>query len=179
MINFNPNQTSMTKINVNYISGFSEAEKERANMAIDLLRKLINTEEFAIKVREIPSFTRNTIPQKTGGEKYYHEEILNLIRSGEDLNSEADGVINLKLKLYDGERSEVGHTSMSTLEISTFRGYFADNDIAYYASHLMHEYMHVIGFTHGKFDMFKKRHKTVPYRIGKTVFKMLTANADN
>lgn len=163
----------MTRINTNFLEGFSNDEIERAKIAINMLEETINSEVFKEKVLAVPKFTKNKIKRKTGNKRYNNQEILDLILSGEDLNNPADGVINLNLKLYDSEKNEIGHTNMTTLQISTYRGYFSEKDIENYAAHLLHEYMHVIGFVHGHYDIFGKRHKTVPYRIGKLTLKIL------
>ncbi len=166
----------MTTINTVFLEGFSDEEKEKANIAIEMIRELINSEIFKEKVLAVPSFTKNKIKRKTGNKRYTNQEIYDLILSGEDLKNPADGVINLKLNLYDSEKNEIGHTNMTTLEISTFRGYFLSKKIKNYAAHILHEYMHVIGFVHGRYDIFGKRHKTVPYRIGKLALDILNQN---
>ncbi len=163
----------MTTITVNFLEGFNETEKKKASKSINLLENIINTQEFKEAVLKVPSFSKNKIKRKTGNKKYSNQEILDLILSGEDLKNPADNIINLNLDLYNGEKNEIGHTNMNTLTISTYQGYFNKKDIKLYAAHLLHEYMHIIGFIHGRFDIFGKRYKTVPYRIGKLTYSLL------
>ena len=164
-----------TQIEANYIEGFSNSDIIRAKEAIEILEALVNSQEFKKAVISERRFKRRKIKTKSGNHKYTNTEILNLILSGEDLKNSANNIVNLNLKLYDSKKNEIGNTNTSTLIISTYRGYFINSDIKCYTCHILHEYMHVIGFTHSFFNVFGREY-TVPYRIGTIAKKILNCN---
>lgn len=159
---------SQTRVQLVFVDGFSDEEKEKVEMNIDKLEKVLNSSEFKKKVQEA-KFVRRRIKQYK--RRFSSEEILQLILGGKELNSEYDSMITMKLKLYDSEKNEIGHTDKD-LVINTFRGYLANNPIEDYLSHILHEYCHVMGFRHA-FYRLPFRSKSVPYALGNIVLELL------
>ena len=88
---------------------------------------------------------------------YTNEEIKELLWTGDDeIGEPKDGIINLKLRAKDYEqnkkgRTKHGGTNKNTLLISTNRSTrIHSKKKGTYACHLIHEYMHVLGFKHRK-----------------------------
>ncbi|WP_109301761.1 hypothetical protein [Aquimarina sp. AU474] len=164
-----------TTIQVNYIEGFNQQHLVKANQAIQLVQDLVNSNAFKEAVLSVRRFKNPRVRRRTGRRRYSNQEILDLILGGRDLNNPADQIMNFRLRLYDSQVNEIGNTNMTTLIISTFKGYLEDNAVGCYAAHLLHEYMHTIGFTHSRFDIFG-RDRTVPYKIGKIARDLLGAD---
>jgi hypothetical protein len=166
------NCQSQTKIEIDFISGFNENEKKIVLDNISKLEKLINSKEFEEKIVNSKTFYRNKIPFISKKNKYTNTQILSILKSGKELNTIKDNIINLKLHLYDSKKNEIGHTD-SNLQIHTHRGYFKNNPIEYYLSHILHEYCHTLGFKHSYWKL-PFRSKTVPYKIGNITKELLT-----
>ncbi|RZJ22054.1 MAG: hypothetical protein EON51_09155 [Acinetobacter sp.] len=97
-----------------------------------------------------------------------------------DISRTQDYSIDLRLKLYDKYRggNEFGYTGMEDRITSTHRCYVLNNDVKCYASHLVHEYMHQIGFRDVKSWRGGKWTKinSVPYKVGRLVDKFIANN---
>ena len=88
---------------------------------------------------------------------YTNQEIHDLLWHGDDeIGEPKDGVINLKLRAKDYEQNKKGltkhgGTNKNTLVISSNRKTrIHSKKVGEYACHLIHEYMHVLGFKHRK-----------------------------
>ena len=165
---------AQTKIEVRFIDGFTDIEKEIVIKNISKLEKFINSKDFENLVINAKPFKRNRIKNYSNSKKYSNREVLELIRSGKEFNTKPDSIITLKLILYDSEKNEIGHTD-GLQQIHTYRDYFKKNSNDKYLSHLLHEYCHVIGFRHS-FLRLPYRNRTVPYAIGNIAEKFFINN---
>ncbi|PSK91247.1 hypothetical protein [Taibaiella chishuiensis] len=159
-----------TRVRVDYKDGFDKTTDSMLTVAVRLIDSVVNSDLFAQKVKQA-SFKRNQ--NKT------NEAILAMIRNG-TAPGNPDHVIHLKVAVYNkyAGGGEVGvtvyDTKMKTYITRTFRGYIMANGAACYAAHLMHEYCHVMGFTHPKLKFLgHAKAKSVPYVIGDIVADIL------
>ena len=104
--------------------------------------------------------------QKKDKHNYTNLEIHELLFYGMDeIGSVKDGVINLKLKAVDKEKNRNGSmthgsTNSGTLIISSNRKTrIHAKEKGRYAVHLLHEYMHILGFKHKQNSPSKNKKK--------------------
>lgn len=158
-----PLHSQKTTVSYQTYNGFDDPiVKAKLDTAIAILQEVVNDPAF-----EKAFFDTRFIRRKRKSKL----EIFNLIKRGqEDDGSLPDNVINLKLMVYNNEKNEVGHTDGGDT-IHTHKGYILANPAVCYAAHLLHEYCHVLGFTHA-FLRMPLRFMTVPYRAGRIVARM-------
>ncbi len=151
-----------TKIVYTAYNGFEDEQlKIKLDSAIKILEQIVNNDAFEILVKHTKYLRKN---------RKSNSEIYSLIKTGQEEESIADSIINLKLMAYESEKNEIGHTDAGDT-IHTNKGYILENPAHIYASHLLHEYCHVLGFTHA-FLRMPFRFMSVPYRIGTIVEKI-------
>ncbi len=101
--------------------------------------------------------------------------------SGKERDTEADGVIQLRLEVSDKCPKDVKGTTYGQKRTVTYRCVLNDMTPADYAGHLMHEYCHYLKFTHRK-KYNKRRKYTVPYAVGylvRDLCSIVTLNLSN
>jgi hypothetical protein len=153
---------AQTRIRIDKSTGFdTPALQNKLNEAIGLFEKAINTNQFANLVLIKKLLRRNGLS---------HNGVLDKILNGEETGTIPDHIINLTLEVDKTPRNEIGHTTGHT--ITTQASYILNNPAECYAAHLMHEYCHVLGFTHPN-KRTLRRTKTVPYQVGYIVRDIL------
>ncbi len=153
---------------------FDTESSLKLDSSISMLRRVFNSEEFAIDVAHTKFLIANN--KKTNAEIY----LMIVTGMNNYLNASIDGQVALKVKLFNefAGSGNFGITDMVTRETRTHRCYVLDNDVKCYASHLAHEYMHQIGFIDKKrFIFFGTKTRSVPYIIGNIVDKLLKNNS--
>jgi hypothetical protein len=159
---YNLSFSQQTKISYQSFGGLEDPKvKAKLDSAVNILEEVINSSAFANEIRHT-KFLRKRHNS--------NDQILNLIKSGQEEETTADNVINLKLIVYDGLKNEVGHTDERGT-IHTRKGYILENPASCYAAQLLHEYCHVLGFRHA-FLRMPFRYISVPYRVGKILSKL-------
>ena len=153
-----------------------------AVLANDAFWEAIISAEFYCTAQRVYHSTRKRKAEypklKKDKHSYTSQEIHDLIWNGEDeIGGEKDGVINLKLRAKDipinknGSQTH-GSTNSGSLIISSNRKTRIQSKIkGKYAAHLLHEYIHVLGFKHKNNLPSKNKVKCggidVPLRIQK------------
>ena len=107
-----------------------------------------------------------------------NQDILEKIVGGKEQfsDNEKDFIWGLRVVLYRSITGEVGHRSRDT--IFTKKRKFRKLDERYIASHWIHEYVHVIGFTHD-FKKTEVRPFSVPYLVGSIALEILKSKEYN
>lgn len=149
-------------------SSFDAASLAKLQQACALLDSVFNSQGFEDSVKK-EKFNRFSKGKSSA-------EILEIIQSGMDYYEDKpkDYSIDLRVSLYDKYEggSEYGRTDMNTRVTSTHRCYVLHNDVKCYVSHLVHEYLHQIGFVDSK-HLWQKKTGSVPYLIGDIVDKII------
>lgn len=164
--------SAQQKVKINPIiidNNFDDASLNKLNEAAKILDSVFNSNEF-IKQVLATSF-------KVGNFGLSNGDILEIIKSGMDslANKPKDYSIDIRVTVYDKYKGgdEFGRTNMNTHVTETHRCYILNNDVRCYASHLAHEYLHQIGFYDEKTWIFGKKNKSVPYKIGDIVDRII------
>lgn len=154
-------------------SSFDEQSSKILKIAIERLEKIFNSKEFKNEVLKAKL--------RIGNKGLSNSEIFELIMSGENkhMNESVDFSIDLRLRVFDNYfgSGNFGITNMTTRVTRTHRCFILENNIDCYISHLAHEYMHQIGFIDKRTWFLGKKTKSVPYKIGNIVKKILGSNS--
>lgn len=175
----------MTKIKIVKAENYQGESLERLKQAIQLLEKIINSDEFKKVVLEfkthIEGGTFHFIRKEKRGlrvrtiklKRYSNAEVLEKILSG---NSQHKNIIELKLKMEFGSDGDVvGYKKSGSSTIHTYEKFVISMSLVRFAAHLIHEYCHIIGFEHSSSSKYDKLRDcySVPYAIHKMLKKLL------
>jgi len=151
-------------------TNFSDSEKERMQLVLKKLLKVINSDQFKEKVLSHKYNGDRTFVDNNGMsnlEVYQH-----LISGAEDLLDDVDHQMDLNLNMYYSLSSTIGYTYPNTLKIWINRRFFQGFKPSQIAANLIHEYMHKLGFGHD-YNYTERRPFSVPYAFGKIVRKIM------
>lgn len=167
------------RFHVRFTNQFDEVSKQKTKNGLIWLDDLMDTDNFRSDVEGL-KYKNTRIKNKTNKnctaearlmKRYNSVEIFDLIIKGNDgLGTYNDNIIDLYLDLDPNLRGNVlGSTSCG--RITSGKLFFQNNSKEKYASHLIHEYMHVLGFNHflnkPLFRSFFLKRNDPAYQIGK------------
>lgn len=154
---------SLWKANISYFN-FSHDEKKKVAKAVEMIKHIINTDEFHQLVINHQFNNEQKFNENNG---YSNEEIYQHILLGVEMvgNRLTNNAMDVELELYEDSSKTIGYTFPHTARIWMNRKYFNQYSHAQVAGNLMHEWMHKLGFTH-EFKWNKHREHSVPYAIG-------------
>ena len=157
------------KANVVFIN-MTEWRKTKAQRALELMLKVINSEEFKERVYNF----RYNGSYKFASTSLSNKQIYDRIMVGSEILSPLeDGVINFELATYYSLKNVIGYTYPNTRRIWVNTRYFDSFYLSQVAGNFTHEYMHKIGFDHD-FNSTARRPYSVPYAIGNIVVNLVT-----
>ncbi|MEM6517368.1 MAG: hypothetical protein AAF688_14390 [Bacteroidota bacterium] len=166
------------KVKLNRLVNFNrKRDIEKAKKVQKLIEVVINSNEFRENV--ISADFKDRRFRKENGTIYEIVEngsILNLIIGGNEQYDNDDTIDfewDFQIVLYRSFTGEIGHRSKDT--IFTKKKKFRKMPYKDLASHWIHEYMHVIGFTHD-FKRTKRRAYSVPYLVGEIAGDIMKSN---
>lgn len=144
------------KVKILDTSGFTKSDLDKIELATVIIEVVVNS----IIYRELFLVAKFT---ETNGKT--NQEIFNELLSGDCQFTDADGTIDLKLVMYYKRYSSVvGYFDGTPFSIFINRKFFSTP--LSIASNLLHEYLHIIGYSHyGAFET------SVPYLAGNTIFE--------
>jgi hypothetical protein len=167
-------QTLVT-VKIDSIVGYGEHEAFARGTAVKL-EELLNSPQFkAAVVAEKYTWNKNLEPI----------DIYNIIMRAHETDGPGgvDSVIDLRLRTitfeHDGQKwmtncepgsrsgtigIDGGNSGIAAICPQWLKIWEDKKDTASLAAHFMHEYIHVLGFSHQKWGS-KRQHKTVPYKI--------------
>lgn len=163
-------QRTPLKVDVRY-RNFKNCDKEKVEKAIEILTKVMNSEEFKIRVI---NFTYNGSKEFYQNNGMSNPEIYDLLMTGEEqLIPGIDYTMNFDLTLYRSWNpfSKVkGYTLPDTIRIWIHKKFFRKSswtpvDVA---ANMAHEWVHKMGFGHDYY-FTNDRPYSVPYAIGNIV----------
>lgn len=146
------------------LTGFNQEQKEKVYQAIDLIKKVIVSDEFKEKVLNKEFMGKKGFFDNGG---LSNEEIYQKILQGAEEKgiTEANNTMDLDLKLYEDDSKTIGYTYPHIVRIYVNKKYFDNFEPHQVADNLFHEWLHKLGFKHSvKKD--ENRVHSVPYSIG-------------
>lgn len=168
------------KIDIHKLVGFTPKQEEQFRNILSVGTNALNSEHFKSSVLNFTwveyyrkwfrkySILHNTFNWNNG---LSNQEIYDLFMSGVDqLNTDADGDLDLFLELYFANNSVIGYTYPTIVTTYANKKYFLGNlesksgNAAIFAN-IIHEYLHKVGFDHSYYNNATRRY-TVPYAMG-------------
>lgn len=172
----------MVKVVLNSLANSGPRHLEFAQKAVALLEKIVNSEEFAHRIRRDPfsDMWRMIAPKQY--RRSSAAELLELILSGRELGEIADFEIDLNVALVVKEEGKLGSTPIGGPVINTAY-WFIDRcirrgDAVDLAGHWLHEWTHSAGYYH--LDQDNDDPRDAPYmtgRIAREVGRAINENA--
>jgi hypothetical protein len=167
------------KVHIDTLIDFTADDSAALSSELKILQKILSTDTFWEAIlnanyycanwRRLHHYRRRNAQYpkwKKDKHIYSSKEIQRLLWTGDDeIGLPKDGLINLKLKAKDYEQNKKGltrhgGTDRNTLIISSNRKTrIHSGKKGTYACHLLHEYMHVLGFKHPKSTPSKTKKK--------------------
>lgn len=161
-------------VKLHSLSHASAEEQALVQQACDLLQVAVNDPSFPLRVRA--ASYRQTRYRGHDGRSISvpRDQIFAYIQNGLERGTEADQEIDLAIEIVDKPAGIVGSTVPGKLPIYTARwfieGCVRENDGISAARHLLHEWLHVVGFYHYPNN---RARKDVPYNLGAIVRAIL------
>ena len=151
------------KAEVNLIN-FNLEQKNKITRAIEIIKKVIRSEEFKRRIIQYASNGRKGFVDNQG---LSNEMIYLLILEGREKvgNTKKNNTMNVELELYYRPTKTIGHTYPDVPRIWMNKKYFLKYNAINVANNLMHEWLHKLGFTHSG-QWTEEREHTVPYAVG-------------
>jgi len=173
--------TTVGRFKIRFTNQFDDNAKLKVKKGLYWLDSIVGTDHFRDKVEKLKY--KNTkiknkvnlkcVAEKRTNKRYSSEDIYDLLINGDDgLGQPNDKIIDLYLDLDpDLSGNVLGSTSCG--RIKSGKLYFSKNSAEVYAAHLIHEYMHVLGFNHFLNNPFLRslffKKNDPAYQIGKFV----------
>lgn len=142
----------------------SMSSEEKLFRAVDLLGQVFASPEFKHRILAYRFNHKHQFAMNKGlTNRQIYEKILH---GTEKLSPEENNAMDVEISLYSDYDSRVlGYTRPDTKKIWMNMKYFNKHSIAELAGHLVHEWLHKLGFGHEE-DWTPTREDTVPYAIG-------------
>ncbi len=156
----------MTQVQLLSMTNFNEWQSAKAEEARRLIEATVNAEPFQRAV--LGAKFLDVRLEKANGtvvQNLTNQQILNVILSGTEQGSQADGVIGLRVALYYKRWSgTIGYFGGDGVIHSNSK-FFNPWDPISVAGHWIHEWTHAAGFLHD-YKGSLPRNGSVPYVIG-------------
>lgn len=162
----------MITVNLIESSGYVHENLAKLKSALLLIEKVINSDLFKQKVREFPFHYRKKLFGGYVDKPYTGIEVVSIIENAIEYPGNINkNTIDLYLHLIDGSNgSVIGYGIDGTKEIYTYKEMFETMKTGEIANHIVHEWLHKLGFTHSEYTTyFGKRNKSVPYAVGNLI----------
>lgn len=165
ILNGLPNEAYTFYTNIDFINT-TPTQQEKFDKAVDIIKKVIATEEF----RELViNHTYNGSKTYVDNGGFSNAQIYQKILDGaEGLFPVKNNTMDMGVELYYAATSTVGYTYSNTTQIWVNTKYFNTNAVTGVASNLMHEWLHKLGFRHAS-SYSVSRDYSVPYAIGRMI----------
>lgn len=145
---------------------FTNAQKDKMEEAIEIIKLVVATEEFKDRVLNHTYNGKKTFVDNGG---YTNAQIYQIILNGaEKLYPSKNNTMDADVELYYAANNVVGYTYPSSTRIWVNTKYFNSYTAAGVAHNLFHEWMHKLGFGHAS-SWSTSRDYSVPYALGDLV----------
>jgi hypothetical protein len=146
------------------LSGFNQEQEEKVYEAIELIKKVIVSQEFRERVLNKEFMGKKGFFDNGGlsNEEIYYR----ILQGAEEIGTtKANNRMDLDLKLYEDNSKTIGYTYPHIVRIYVNKKYFDKFKPHQVADNLIHEWLHKLGFKHSVTKDENRVH-SVPYSIG-------------
>jgi hypothetical protein len=152
-----------------YFVNFTAAQEDKYNKAIEIVKKVVASEEFRSKVL---NHTYNGSKTYVDNNGKTNAQIYQMILDGaEKLQPSKNNAMDVEVELYYAATTTVGYTYANSKRIWVNTKYFNTYTPASVAGNLFHEWLHKVGFGHAS-TYSVSRDYSVPYAIGRMISSM-------
>lgn len=160
-----PNEAYTFDADLNYINT-TVVEEEKFNKAVELIKKIVATEEFRAKILNHTYNGVKTFVDNGGlSNAQVYQKVLD---AAETLKPIKNNKMEMEVELYYAATNTVGYTYPNTSRIWVNTKYFNTYAIPSVAANLMHEWLHKLGFKHAVAYSISRNY-SVPYAIGSII----------
>lgn len=160
-----PNEAYTFDTNLKFVNASSK-DLEKFHKAIEMIKKVVATEEFRSKILNHTYNGKKTFVDNGG---FTNAQIYRKILDGaETLQPAIDNEMDMEVELYYAANSTVGYTYANSKRIWVNTKFFNTNSVSSVAANLFHEWLHKLGFKHAV-SYSTSRDYSVPYAIGRMV----------
>jgi hypothetical protein len=159
-----PVQAQTFEVNAT-LKGFERSQEDKIYTAIDLIKRVVATDEFK----------RRVLNKKYNGKKTYVDNngltnaqvYKKILEASENLNPGANNTMDITLESYHTTANVIGYTMPNINTVYLNKRYldkasFKANQVA---MNVTHEWLHKIGFKHA-YENTANRSHSVPYAVG-------------
>lgn len=145
------------------MTGFSATNRDKVLDAIELIKKIVASDEFKKRVLNHTYNGKKTYVNNNG---LTNSQIYNkILRGAEVLTPAKNNRMDLVLQTYFTEANVIGYTMANIKTIYMNRRYLSTFETNKVAMNLFHEWLHKVGFGHDS-EATARRPYSVPYAIG-------------
>ncbi len=163
-----PNEAYTFDTNLDFVNA-TATDLEKFNQAIELIKRVVATEEFRAAVI---NHTYNGVKTFVDNGGFKNSEIYQKILDGaETLQPLKNNTMDMEVELYYAATTTVGYTNSGTTRIWVNTKYFNSNSIGGVAANLVHEWLHKLGFRHAV-SYSVSRDYSVPYAVGRMISRI-------
>lgn len=158
-----PNKAHTFDFNIKMV-GMSRMKENKILDAADILRNIFSSVEFKNKILNHRYKGRRAFAQNRGLTNYqiYHR----ILDGVERLTPYRNNAMDVEVQLYtDHDSIVLGYTYPRSKRIWMNSKFFNRHTSGKVASHLVHEWLHKLGFSHD-YENTKRRKYSVPYAVG-------------
>jgi len=154
------------------VTNFDRYKIAKLDEASYLLKQVIQSNEFKEAILKHRFLGKRSFHFHSGMSNWkIYERIL---EGAESLNKDKNNTLDAEIDFFLKQDSKViGYTRPNTHKIWINKKYFKKFNAAQLAGHLMHEWLHKLGFTHES-ENTQLRKYSVPYSIGRIVRELST-----
>lgn len=160
-----PPQANTFRINLKWL-GLSDAQIARLNRAIEMIKRVVATDEFRQKILDAKFVNANG---KSNAQVYQA-----ILDAAEKLKPAKDNVMELDIALYTSPKNVLSYTFPGVLKVWFNTRYFNRYDATETAERLMVEWLKKLGFSADASTATLKA-RTVPCAVGKIVAELARA----
>ncbi|WP_408095971.1 hypothetical protein ACJVC5_13090 [Peredibacter sp. HCB2-198] len=147
------------------LTGFSAANEDKVQKAIELIKKVVASDKFKSRVL---NFKYNGKKRFVDNNGLTNAQIYQKILEGaEKLSPEANNTMDVQLQTYYVDANVIGYTMANIKTIYMNRKYLSSSSFPAYkvAMNMTHEWLHKLGFGHDS-EATASRPYSVPYGVG-------------
>lgn len=160
-----PTEAYTFDTDIEYLNANS-TQAAKFDKAIDIIKKVVATEEFRSKVL---NHTYNGVKTYVDNAGYTNAQIYQKILDGaEKLQPTKNNTMDMEVELYYAATSTVGYTYANVTKIWVNTKFFNSYTPSSVAANLFHEWLHKVGFSHAS-SYSTSRDYSVPYAIGSMI----------